>query len=98
MGMSRVALIFMAGSLTQTPRTLAQINARTFCCRFVGMPPRPERPENSYWQPVSQYGLAAFLLGTAWLIFLLATDDDGFIQIVDSFNLVIHEFGHPFFS
>lgn len=64
----------------------------------VDMPPRPQRPESSYWQPISKYGLIALLLGTAWLIYLLATDEDGFLQIIDSFNLVIHEFGHPFFA
>jgi hypothetical protein len=38
------------------------------------------------------------IAGAAYLMLLLATDDDGFIQILDGFNLVVHEFGHPFFG
>src|SRR3954449_3148899 len=52
----------------------------------------------SYWRPVSTWGLIAVILGTAYLMLLLVTDDDGFIQVLDSFNLVVHEFGHPFFG
>lgn len=62
------------------------------------MPVRPKRPAGSYWQPISSVGLAVLMLGSGWLFMLLATDEDGFIQILDSFNLVIHEFGHPFFG
>lgn len=62
------------------------------------MPDRPKRPTNSYWQPISSAGLIVLLLGCGWLFMLLLTDEDGFIQILDSFNLVIHEFGHPFFG
>lgn len=62
------------------------------------MPARPKRPAGSYWQPISGVGLVVLLLGCGWLFMLLATDEDGFLQILDSFNLVIHEFGHPFFG
>lgn len=62
------------------------------------MPDRPKPPANSYWQPISTAGFVALLLGCGWLFMLLATDEDGFLQILDSFNLVIHEFGHPFFG
>lgn len=50
------------------------------------------------WQPISTAGLIALLAASGWLLLLLKIDDDGFIQIVDSFNLVVHEFGHPFFG
>lgn len=62
------------------------------------MPERPKRPANSYWQPISTIGFVVLLAGCGWLFLLLATDEDGFLQILDSFNLVIHEFGHPFFG
>lgn len=62
------------------------------------MPDRPKRPANSYWRPISTTGFVALLVGCGWLLMLLATDEDGFLQILDSFNLVIHEFGHPFFG
>lgn len=62
------------------------------------MPERPKRPANSYWHPISTVGFFVLLAGCGWLFMLLATDEDGFLQIVDSFNLVIHEFGHPFFG
>jgi hypothetical protein len=62
------------------------------------MPPRPKRPEGSYWLPVSTGGLVALIAASSWLLLLLRTDEDGFIQILDSFNLVVHEFGHPFFG
>lgn len=51
-----------------------------------------------YWQPISTVGLVALVIGSAWLMLLLKTDQDGFLQVVDSFNLVVHEFGHPFFG
>lgn len=62
------------------------------------MPPRPKRPPGSYWLPISTGGLVALLIGGGWLLFLLATDSDGFIPIVDSFNLIVHEAGHPLFG
>lgn len=62
------------------------------------MPERPKRPQNSYWRPISTVGFVALLAGCGWLFMLLATDEDGFLQVLDSFNLVIHEFGHPFFG
>lgn len=51
-----------------------------------------------YWQPISTVGLVALVIASAWLMLLLKTDQDGFLQVVDSFNLVVHEFGHPFFG
>ncbi|MFY9263913.1 MAG: hypothetical protein WAO61_00575 [Solirubrobacterales bacterium] len=63
---------------------------------FAAAAPPPRR--ETYWQPISISGLVAFLLGCAWLMLLLATDKDGFLLIVDSFNLVVHEFGHPLFG
>lgn len=62
------------------------------------MPPRPPRPENSAWLPASTAGLALLLLFAAWLSWRLVADDDGFLMILDSINLAIHEFGHPFFA
>lgn len=56
------------------------------------------RVRDWYWQPVSTAGLIASITGVAWLFLLLATDDDGFIAILDSFNLVVHEAGHPLFG
>lgn len=50
------------------------------------------------WQPIATAGLIALLVGCGWLVLLVKTDKDGFIQIVDSFNLVVHEFGHPLFG
>lgn len=57
-----------------------------------------DKPREGFWKPVSTAGLIAFIIGTAWLALLIKTDKDGFIQIIDSFNLVVHEFGHPLFS
>jgi hypothetical protein len=62
------------------------------------MDAQPVQAAESYWKPVSTGGLVAMILGAAYLMLLLFTDDDGFIQILDSFNLVVHEFGHPFFG
>lgn len=62
------------------------------------MPPRPPRPENSAWLPASTTGLALLLLFAAWLSWRLVADEDGFLLILDSVNLAIHEFGHPFFA
>lgn len=64
----------------------------------VTQPREISRDESAYWQPISTTGLAVFIAASAWLMVLLATDKDGFLQIVDSFNLVVHEFGHPFFG
>lgn len=52
----------------------------------------------AFWRPIPTAGLVAFLFGCAWLAMLIKTDEDGFIQIIDSFNLVVHEFGHPLFG
>jgi hypothetical protein len=56
------------------------------------------RRNDWYWHPISTVGLVFVVAGSAWLMLLLHTDKDGFLQIVDSFNLVVHEFGHPFFG
>lgn len=56
------------------------------------------KSREGFWKPVSTAGLVAFIMGTAWLALLIKTDKDGFIQVIDSFNLVVHEFGHPLFA
>jgi hypothetical protein len=56
------------------------------------------REQGWYWQPISTAGLAGLLAGAGFLMLLLATDKDGFLMIVDSFNLVVHEIGHPLFG
>ncbi len=48
--------------------------------------------------PVSTAGLVAIILFGLFMINWMATDDDGFLTLIDSFNLVVHEFGHPFFA
>lgn len=50
------------------------------------------------WQPVTSGGLTATLAGCAWLMLAIWRDDDGFLSILDSFNLILHEAGHPLFS
>ncbi len=62
---------------------------------ILDVPPRPSRPQNSYWQPISTIGFVATLAGCGWLFFLLANDEDSFLMVLDSVNLVTHEFGHP---
>lgn len=62
------------------------------------MEAQPAEATQGYWRPVSTGGLIGVIAGTAYLMLLLVTDDDGFIQILDSFNLVVHEIGHPFFG
>ncbi len=56
------------------------------------------RAHGWYWQPISTAGTIATVLGCGWLMLLLYTDKDGFLLILDSVNLAIHEFGHPFFG
>jgi hypothetical protein len=62
------------------------------------MPPRPKTADGSAWHPVSGIGLGALVLFALWLMNWMATDNDGYLTILDDVNLVIHEFGHPFFS
>lgn len=62
------------------------------------MPPRPTTRNGSAWQPVSTGGLIALIIFAVFLMRWMATDTDGFLMIVDSINLAIHEFGHPFFG
>lgn len=49
------------------------------------------------WKTVSPWHLAVTSLGFAWLVYLLKTDDDGFI-FLDYVNLAFHEAGHPIFG
>jgi len=49
------------------------------------------------WKPVATWQLATTSLGIAWFLYLLKTDDDGFI-FLDHVNLVFHEAGHPIFG
>lgn len=62
------------------------------------MPSRPKTSDGSAWHPVSTAGLVVLILFALFLMRWMATDADGFLVIVDSINLTIHEFGHPFFS
>jgi hypothetical protein len=62
------------------------------------MPPRPNTHDGSAWQPVSTAGLVALIGFALFLMRWMKTDTDGFLVIVDSVNLAIHEFGHPFFG
>lgn len=62
------------------------------------MPPRPKTADGSAWHPVSTIGLIALAAFTLLLLRWMATDADGYLTIIDDINLVIHEFGHPFFS
>jgi hypothetical protein len=48
--------------------------------------------------PVNTAGLVAIILFGLFVINWMATDEDGFLTLIDSLNLVIHEFGHPFFG
>lgn len=52
-----------------------------------------ERP----WKAVSTWQFAVASLGSAWFLYLLKTDDDGFI-FLDFVNLAFHEAGHPIFG
>jgi hypothetical protein len=52
-----------------------------------------ERP----WKTVSSWQMAVMFLGIAWFLYLLKTDDDGFIGL-DYVNLAFHEAGHPIFG
>ncbi len=49
------------------------------------------------WKVVANWQMVAVSGGLAWLLYLLATDDDGFI-FLDRVNLVFHEAGHPIFG
>lgn len=62
------------------------------------MPPRPKTSDDSKWMPVSGVGLAVLLVFGLFLMRWMAHDADGFLVPVDSLNLAVHEFGHPFFS
>lgn len=62
------------------------------------MPERPKTQDGSAWHPVSTGGLVALVVFALFLMRWMATDPDGFLVIVDSVNLAIHEFGHPFFG
>lgn len=60
-----------------------------------------QRPENGAaggWNPVSTAGLVALCAFAALLVWWMSSDADGYLTIVDDVNLVIHEFGHPFFA
>jgi hypothetical protein len=52
---------------------------------------------DAYWRPVSTNALIATVVGVGALMLIVSVDDDGFIQILDSFNLIVHEAGHPIF-
>jgi hypothetical protein len=48
--------------------------------------------------PINRWGLLALIAFGLWLMYWMHTDADGYLTILDDINLVIHEFGHPFFS
>jgi hypothetical protein len=50
------------------------------------------------WTPVSAAAAGATLLAFGLLWLLLATDDDGYLRVLDDANLVFHEAGHPIFG
>lgn len=56
------------------------------------------RKRGWYWQPIPTVGLVAFVVGALFLMLLLATDKDGYLAVLDDFNLVVHEAGHPLFG
>lgn len=56
------------------------------------------RKRGWYWQPIPTIGLVAFVVGALFLMLLLATDKDGYLAVLDDFNLVVHEAGHPLFG
>ncbi len=50
------------------------------------------------WKRVAAWQAVAASFGFAWLLYLLKTDDDGFLFIVDHANLAFHEAGHVVFG
>ncbi len=56
------------------------------------------RERGWYWQPIPTLGMVALVLGAAFLLLLFATDKDEYLAILDDFNLVVHEAGHPLFG
>lgn len=51
-----------------------------------------------YWQQAPTAGLVALVGFAAFLWLLIVTDSDGYITILDDFNLIVHEAGHPLFG
>lgn len=49
------------------------------------------------WKAVANWQITVTSLGFAWFLYLIKTDDDGFI-FVDYVNLAFHEAGHPIFG
>lgn len=47
---------------------------------------------------MSDAGLAALVAFGVFLIYWMTKDSDGYLSILDDINLLIHEFGHPFFA
>jgi hypothetical protein len=50
------------------------------------------------WQPVTNAAFLAASVGILTLLLLLASDDDGFLLVLDHANLVFHEAGHVFYG
>lgn len=50
------------------------------------------------WKPVAAWQMAVTSVGFGALFYLLKTDDDGFLSVVDHANLVFHEAGHLIFG
>ncbi len=49
------------------------------------------------WKVVAHWQMAAASVGFAWFLYLLKSNDDGFV-FLDHVNLVFHEAGHPIFG
>jgi hypothetical protein len=51
-----------------------------------------------YWQQAPTAGLVALVGFAAFLWLWIVTDADGYLAILDDFNLIVHEAGHPLFG
>lgn len=50
------------------------------------------------WKRVPTWQVVGTSLSFGWLFYLLKTDDDGFLFMLDHANLVFHEAGHVIFG
>lgn len=55
-------------------------------------------PVDQFWKPVAGWQMVVTSVGFGVLFYLLKTDDDGFLSVVDHANLVFHEAGHVIFG
>lgn len=68
------------------------------CPKARGMFERLQELSSEDWRPVLSWQLAVASIGFVWILYLLATSDDGWVRIIDDANLVFHEAGHPIFG